>query len=126
MDFSFKLSVIINLLIAIMTAFALKKLKEVLVENSEESLLASGLSCLKFFTVLANIFAGAMGLVTATALIAGYASGKEYYISPAMANLKLAAAASLAITFITVLFFLGPTKGFGRMYFGPKTRSSPA
>ena len=71
--------------------------------------------CLRFFTVLSNIFAGLAALVYAIALIpvlAGSAAGVPHWIF----IVKYVSAAAVGLTFLTVMAFLGPKNGYGKMF----------
>lgn len=84
-------------------------------ENGEvegSALMTAGLSNLRFFTVLSNILEG----VACLALLIAAAAGRA--IPLWAAELKLAAAASVALTFITVMVFLGPMLGYKYLFTG--------
>lgn len=82
------------------------------VENSR--LLSKGLSNLKYYTTLSNIFAGVTALVVLLSWSKKGASADK--LSKTLTRLKLMAAASVMVTFLTVLLFLGPLYGFETMY----------
>ncbi|MBQ6095738.1 MAG: hypothetical protein IJL09_10080 [Lachnospiraceae bacterium] len=78
--------------------------------GTEQELVASnGLENLKFYTVLSNIFCGVIAAVFL--LLRGKTPGW-------LMTLKLAAAASVAVTFLVVAGFLGPLYGYRYMYLG--------
>jgi len=106
-------------------------------ENGEvegSALMTAGLSNLRFFTVLSNILEGVacLALLIAAAVSKGSAgasgaaaSASDTAASAAgraiplwAAELKLAAAASVALTFITVMVFLGPMLGYKYLFTG--------
>ncbi|MBO4749602.1 MAG: hypothetical protein J5546_04740 [Lachnospiraceae bacterium] len=78
--------------------------------GTDKELVASkGLENLKFYTVLSNIFCG--GVAAVFLLLRGKTKGW-------LVTLKLAAAASVAVTFLVVAGFLGPLYGHRYMYLG--------
>lgn len=100
------------------------------------SLVQSGLGSLRYFTMLSNIF---VGIVAAAWLVStnkgsisksssdssdssnkdsGDASINTGNASPGIERLKYIAAASVGLTFATVMFFLGPIYGYGEMFKG--------
>lgn len=71
------------------------------------TLSSRGISSLKYYTVLSNLFSGLTALL--------FLSGR---FRPFVPFLKLTSAVSITLTFLTVLFFLGPVFGYGTMYYG--------
>ena len=72
---------------------------------------------LKFFTVLSNIFAALASLiygVTMLLIMAGAVKEMPKWIFV----LRFMSVVAVAITFLTVMVFLGPTTGFGKMFKG--------
>lgn len=80
-----------------------------MVFSSGGMLTDTGIRSLKYFTVLSNIFEG-------TACIVWIAAGREK--SAAAERLKYMAAVSVALTFLTVMLFLGPLYGYLAMLEG--------
>ena len=78
------------------------------------SLVQNGIGSLRYFTTLSNIFAGA---VAAAWLISSRRS-EDGRASERVEKLKYVAAASVGLTFATVLFFLGPIYGYPAMFVG--------
>ena len=104
-----KISIALNLAIAAVTLFAWLKMALRIDENGVLS--APGLHSLKYFTVLSNLLQGVASLIYAVALLTGGAP-------LAVRVLKYAATTSVALTFATVVCFLGPVFGFKGMYEG--------
>ena len=77
-----------------------------------DALLATGISGLKYFTVLSNIFAA----LAAVFWIISHNTGKLYRAAEAV---KFVSAVSVALTFTTVVVFLGPLYGYPKMFTGP-------
>jgi hypothetical protein len=73
----------------------------------------SRIRTLKYFTVDSNLLAGAAALCAA---LFEFRSGKE--IPVWVSALKLAATASVMLTFLTVIGFLGPIFGYASMFTG--------
>ena len=73
---------------------------------------ALGFGSLRYFTVLSNILMGAASLVWVLAAL--FADSVPRWAS----RLKLVATASVALTFLTVMGFLGPIFGFPGMFRG--------
>lgn len=73
-------------------------------DYGEDQLLASGWEMLKFFTVESNIFMGVASLLSLIFILIG-----KY---PKWLSLvKYIAAGTVTLTFLTVMFYLGPTLG---------------
>lgn len=77
-----------------------------------DMLASNGFGSLKYFTVLSNLFNGAVCLLYACWLI----RGKE--MTPAKKLLKLMGTTAVGLTFITVMGFLGPLYGYNTMFNG--------
>ena len=73
-------------------------------------LAARGIVSLKYFTVLSNILCGIAAVIW---LVRGRKGGSE-----AIERLKYVAAAAVALTFMTVVVFLGPLYGYPEMFAG--------
>lgn len=84
-----------------------------LIRTSRSGILAaSGLRSLKYYTVLSNLFNGAVA-----AVCAGYlARGRE--LPRPLRTTKLSAVTAVALTFSVVAVFLGPLYGYGAMLRG--------
>ena len=115
-----KISLIANILIVIMVVYGLWLMMAFTAERVAQdgtveggALMAAGLRNLRFFTVLSNILEG----IAAAAFVVSALSSKGAVPGWA-AGLKLAAAASVALTFLTVMVFLGPTIGYRYMFTG--------
>lgn len=114
-----RICIISNIVILLMVIYALWLMMAYTAarigENGEvegSALMTAGLSNLRFFTVLSNILEG----VACLALLIASAAGRA--IPLWAAELKLAAAASVALTFITVMVFLGPMLGYKYLFTG--------
>ncbi len=101
-----KIRFILNAVIVLLVLYAWL----IMFFNTREGVLTSkGFTNLKYYTTLSNIFAGAVAAVWAGAYLAGRKSAS-------LSVWKLASAASVGVTFIVVIGFLGPLYGFGGMY----------
>ena len=79
--------------------------------GDDRSLMTHGLRSLKYYTVLSNLFSGlASALYVASLLVSGGVP------APWVLTLKLAGAALVMVTFLTVVVFLGPTMGWEYMF----------
>lgn len=78
---------------------------------------APGLRSLKYFTVLSNLLLGISALIYAVYLIL-LLVGKRQELPQPVLLLKYAATVSVALTFLTVMLFLGPHYGYGSMFRG--------
>ena len=100
-----------NAVIALLTLIML--LRMLFGWGGETGLLIShGIAAFKYFTVLSNVFSGAVAAIVAVRC----ARGGE--VAPALLALKLAATASVALTFAVVVAFLAPSLGWLAMYAG--------
>ena len=86
-------------------------------KDGAAQLSARGLWSLKFFTVLSNLFVGAVAAVMAIRQIR-HLRGKGTGVSDRLLTVKLAATAAVALTFTVVMGFLGPMFGYGAMFNG--------
>ncbi len=71
-----------------------------------------GLSSLKYYTTLSNLFAGIVSLLI---LLRGL-TGSGGSVSPLLSLLKYASSVSVALTFLVVLVFLGPRMGYRPLF----------
>ena len=79
--------------------------------GDDRNLMTHGLRSLKYYTVLSNLFSGlASALYVASLLASGGVP------APWVLTLKLAGAAVVMVTFLTVVVFLGPTMGWEYMF----------
>ena len=115
-----KISIIANIVIFFMVIYGLWLMMAFTAERVAQdgtveggALMAAGLRNLRFFTVLSNILEGIAAAAFLGALIANKGAVPGW-----AAGLKLAAAASVALTFVTVMVFLGPTLGYKYMFTG--------
>lgn len=74
-----------------------------------------GLVSLKYYTVLSNLFAGA---VSAAVLVLMLTGGAEMQLPMWAAMLKYASAVTIFVTFAVVMVFLGPAFGYRPMFAG--------
>ena len=81
------------------------------------ALAAAELSSLKYFTVLSNIFNGAVCAAEACQQ-AAVLRGRRKEVSRGVFVLRYVALSSVAVTFLVVLLFLGPAAGLFRLYRG--------
>ncbi len=103
-------SLIINVIIAILTVVAWIQLM-IPSEANKETLAATGLRSLQYFTVLSNLFSAIVSVVYLVCAPAAAGPLPHWLLA-----LKLSSGAAVMVTFTTVLVFLGPTKGFTYMY----------
>ena len=103
-----KIVIVLNILmvICLVTGLAIMVLRS---GSEGELLTSSGWANLKYYTVLSNIFCGVIAAVFL--LLRGKTPGW-------LMTLKLAAAASVAVTFLVVACFLGVLYGHRYMYLG--------
>ena len=78
------------------------------VHDNKALLTTSGLKNFKYYTVLSNVFAGIVSLIS---LIVSNEKKKNM-----ITVLRLTAASMVTITFLTIALFLGPLYGMARMY----------
>ena len=103
-----KVRVGVNALLVVMVGVAWL----VMIFGSEGMLSSGGLSNLKYFTVLSNVFEGAASAVWL--ILNGRAASDKGRRFAEL--LKYAACVCVGLTFVTVLVFLGPLYGFGNMF----------
>ena len=113
-----RLSIACNVFIAVFTAVALFMMLSGwgAVTNPEVHLEAEGLENLKFFTVLSNLLAGTASAAYAWVLARSPQAGRP--VPRAVSVLKLAGAASVGLTFLTVVVLFSMIWGLGGMFLG--------
>ena len=101
-----------DLLIAGLVAYAWYVM---MVRMGDGTLSGSGLSSLRYYTVLSNLLEGLAALLTAvfTALIL---AGKAKELPRWLTLLRYAGVTSVSLTFLTVMVYLGPVFGFNIMF----------
>ena len=104
----------VNCLIFILVVFAFVQMMQ---RAGSVALTARGLGSLKYFTTLSNIFAALVSVVYAVFLIFALKGHREG-VPHALFVLKLMSTASVGVTFLVVIAFLGPLFGFASMYRG--------
>ena len=82
-------------------------------KGGEKLLSRRGLSSLKYYTTLSNLFAGISSLLI---LLHAFSGGKGS-VSPLLSLLKYSSSVSVALTFLVVLVFLGPRMGYRPLTF---------
>ena len=81
-------------------------------KGGEKLLSRRGLSSLKYYTTLSNLFAGIVSLL----ILLHVFSGGKGSVSPMLSLLKYASSVSVALTFLVVLVFLGPRMGYRPLF----------
>lgn len=105
-------SIIINAVIVLLALLAWYQIAHA-IRQDPKNFTAPGLSSLKYYTVLSNLLAAGTSLVyVAVGLICGLPLPSWLLV------LKLMAAASVMLTFLTVIAILGPHFGWKQMYVG--------
>ena len=114
----FYLSIACNLFILVATTLVV--VSYFIVKNEDGK--PRGKGAMKFFTTLSNIFAAfASGLIVAyeVAVLIKNPQATEFGAYPhVLSLLKLYSTATVMLTLLTVVFFLGPTIGYGPMFSG--------
>ena len=112
-----KVSLAVNVFIAVAVLVAWVRMMLAVGEGSV--LTARGLGSLRYFTVLSNLLAAAASAAYAACLVRLLAGAADA-VPRGVVLLKYAAAVSVALTFLTVVLFLGPTakEGFSSMFLG--------
>jgi hypothetical protein len=103
------ITIVVNATIAV--ASVLAWVSVVRGRGDDRSLMAHGLSSLKYYTVLSNLFSAlASTAYVASTLVHGGVPAAWVLV------LKLAGASVVMVTFLTVMLFLGPTMGWANMF----------
>ncbi len=84
------------------------------VHDDTSMLITDGIENLKYYTVLSNILAGIVALIS----VIGHLQKKsdKQNVSRFMACARLVSATAVTVTFMTIAFFLGPIYGHAKMY----------
>ncbi len=98
-----RIKLVLNLIIAVLVFYSWLHM----VFRGGGALSSRGVSSLKYYTVLSNLFSGFTALL--------FLSGRCRQWIP---FLKLTSSVSITLTLLTVIFFLGPLFGFAGMYAG--------
>lgn len=101
-----KIRIVVNIAIAIMVFGAWLDM----LFFAEGTLAEVGVRSLKYFTIQSNLLAGIAAIIWLARCRKG--------VSKAVESFKYVAAASVALTFITVMTFLGPMYGYPEMLVG--------
>ena len=106
---SIKISLVINILVAIMTLIASASMFTgfKFMKGSDLTLASTGMSMFRFFTVQSNLFVGVISLIFAIKEIT-LLTGKIDDIPIKMYILKLMSTTAVGLTFIVVFTYLGP------------------
>ena len=111
------LSLIFNLLIVVITVYAMWYNFRTDVIREETWFGNDGWKCFRFFTVLSNVF---VAIVSFTLLFYNVKNiiNDTFTLPKWILTLKFVSTVSVALTFVTVVFFLGPYVTFyGKSYF---------
>lgn len=84
-------------------------------KGGEKLLSRRGLSSLKYYTTLSNLFAGIVSIVL---LACAFLQGGRGPVPEILSLLKYASAVSVSLTFLVVLVFLGPRMGYRSLFAG--------
>ena len=104
-----KLEIVLNTVIVILAVIGIGFM--VTGRPEEGALQATGLENFKFYTVITNVFCGAVSLANLIVLAAGKGRGRDK-----MSAVKLAAVCGVAITFAVVAFMFGQLYGYPQFY----------
>ena len=108
-------SLIVNVLVAVTVFAAWAQMARFV--GADGRLSAAGLGSLKYFTVLSNLLEGFVAVFWSIHLIRAL---RDRAVRPGrlLCLCRYAAVVSVALTFTTVMVFLGPVFGFGMMFTG--------
>ena len=101
-----------NIVIAVLVAVAWIQM----ILGNEELLASGGLSSLKYFTTLSNVFEGISCIIWIILNVNFAKSEKGNRLKNFTDALKYAASVCVALTFLTVIIFLGPMFGYDNMF----------
>ncbi len=99
------ISLVLNVAIVLFTAFAIGKF---FVSGGDANMQVGGWKCLRFFTNLSNILVAITSLFVIAAQINNLKSGEEL-LPKGVFLFKFVGTVSVMVTFLTCVFFLGPT-----------------
>ncbi|MCQ2409389.1 MAG: hypothetical protein MJ068_02445 [Clostridia bacterium] len=78
----------------------------------------AGVTCFRYFTNLSNILCAVMSAIVCVFNVKALVSGKNE--EPKWASIcKFLSTVGVSVTFLVVVFFLGPTQGYDLMFAGP-------
>lgn len=106
------LSVVFNLATAILVALAVGSF---FTTGGAGNMDVAGTRCFRYFTIDSNVLAGIVSLASAYFSIRSLRGGEG---SAWADRLKYVGTVAVAVTFLTVVFFLGPTQGYAKMFSG--------
>ena len=102
-------SVILNVSIAVISVLAW--ISVVRGRGDDRNLMAHGLASLKYYTVLSNLCSGMASALYCIQMLTDTGSPAAWVLI-----LKLTGTATVMVTFLTVMVFLGPTMGWAPMF----------
>jgi len=106
------ISLTANLLVVIFTIISLLAFF-VSIDGSDEFVV--GWVAFEYFTVLSNLFIGLVGAAIIVFNVKNLIKDENKF-PKVLEIIKYVASSAVGVTMFTVIFFLGPTKGFGIMY----------
>ena len=112
------LSLITNFFIFAITVFSVSLF---FVAKGQGNMEVVGAKCFKYFTVDSNILAALASAAVAAFQLKNIISGRlaaKGALPEWLRIFKFVSAASVMLTFLTVVFFLGPMMGYGKMFEG--------
>ena len=99
------ISLVLNCAIVIFTVIAIGKF---FVSTGDANMQLSGWACMRFFTNLSNVLVALTALFAAFAQLKNFKSGEEN-LPRGVFLFKFVGTVSVTVTFLTCVFFLGPT-----------------
>lgn len=108
------LSLSFNVVIAILVTYSVFTF---FVSGGDGNMEVTGFKCFRYFTVLSNVLVSVMSVIFAIYNIKFLKSGISNIPSIPLLC-KFIGTVSVTVTFLTVLFFLGPTLGYSLMFEG--------
>lgn len=109
------ISLILNLTIAVIVIRSI--IGFFIDDYSNTNMAVQGVECFKYFTILSNLLCAVMCLTVVPFNLKAIVSGKNEELK-IISILKFLSVVAVTITFLVVVFFLGPTQGYEKMFAG--------
>ena len=98
--------------------FTIHAISGFFVGTGDQFMNVAGFVCFRYFTIDSNVLAAIACCAAIPSKIRAL-MGRPAALSRPLLLLKHAGTAAVTVTLLTVLFFLGPTMGYGAMFVGP-------
>ena len=108
------ISLVLNVIIVV---FTVRSILQFFIPIGGDETFLFGAIAFEYFTVLSNIFIALISIVIAVFNVINLVKDTDY-LPLIVERIKYVSCCAIGVTMLTVIFFLGPTQGWGIMYYG--------